>query len=222
MSELEIYGNILSQPMRSVLAYCKLSGIAYTQHDLMFLKGEHLTEEYAKINPNQEFPAIVHNGYNLWESAAIVAYLADAYNIDNQWYPKDPKVRGRINAYLHSHHQSTRAPITGYLRAKVAGPKFFGAPELTAETEAPYIAKLTEFYSNFTWILSETHYVARTAGPTIADIFAYSELSSGKLIPMDLSAHPAINAWFTEISAIPEIKELDDAALEVIKTLMSS
>lgn len=217
MSELEIYGHILSQPVRSVFAFCNLSKIVYTPHILDFMKGDHLTEEYSKINPNLQMPAIVHNGYNLWESGAIVAYLADAYNIDNQWYPKDPKIRGRINAYLHSHHQSTRVPLTSYIQAKVTGPKLFAAPELTAENEAIFIVKLNEFYSNFTWILSDTHYVARTSQPTIADVFAYYEFSNGKLLPLDLGAHPTIKAWFDEISAIPEVKELDDAALELIK-----
>ena len=84
MDSLEIYGSILSQPVRSVLIFCKLSGIEFIHRDLNFFTGENLTDEYTRINPFQSMPAIVHNNYNLWESAAIIAYLADAYNIDNQ------------------------------------------------------------------------------------------------------------------------------------------
>lgn len=222
MSELEIYGYIVSQPMRSVLAFCKLSGIPYTFHEFTYLKNEYLTEEFSKINPHQEIPAIVHNGYNLWESAAIVTYLADAYNIDNQWYPKDPKIRGRINAYLHWHHQNTREPITGYLMAKVVDPTFFGQPELTAEKEAIYITKLNEFYANFNWILSDTHYIARTSQPTIADIFAYNECKSGKEISINLDGNPIIKAWYNEIEVIPVVKELDDASFEASKAFTPS
>lgn len=217
MSELEIYGYIVSQPLLSVLAFCNLSGIPYTFHEFDYLKREDLTEEFAKINPYQQVPAIVHNGYNLWESAAIISYLADAYNIDNQWYPKDLKVRGRINSYLHWHHENIRNPITSYLRAKIYRPKYSGTPQLTAETEAPYIEKLNEFYSNLTWILSDTHYVARTVLPTIADIFACNECASGKEIPIDFRAHPVINAWYCGIEAIPEVKILVDAYFEAIK-----
>ena len=82
---LEIYGNSLSQPSRSVIIFCKLSGIKYIFHNIEYLGSqENLTDEYAKISPFQEIPAIVHGKYNLWESAAIVSYLADAYNIENQ------------------------------------------------------------------------------------------------------------------------------------------
>ena len=106
MSEsLKIYGLMLSQPMRTVIAFCKLSNVPYEYQEVSIPKGEHLTEDFARINPHQRVPAIVHGDYNLWESPAIVAYIADAFNVDNQWYPKDIKVRGRINAYLHWHHQ---------------------------------------------------------------------------------------------------------------------
>ena len=222
MSQLEIYGNVLSQPVRSVLAFCKLSGIEYNLHEVNFLQGETTTEEFTKLNPFQSIPVIVHNGYNLWESAAIVKYLADAYNVDNQWYPKDIKIRGRIDAYLHSHHGTTRTAITGYLRAKVAGPRFYGRPELTEETEAPFIAKLNQFYEEFTTALSQSHYAARTAQATIADVFAYNEFSSGRIIPLNLDPQPAIKAWFEEIGAVPQIREIEDEHLAILSKLSAA
>ncbi|OMJ65889.1 hypothetical protein SteCoe_37466 [Stentor coeruleus] len=222
MSDLTIYGNILSQPVRSVVEFCKLSNIQYTHKDLHPMKGEHLTEEYSKINPFQEIPAIVHDGYNVWESAAIVPYLADSYNVDNQWYPKDIKIRARINAYLHWHHQGVRAVITNYIRQKIAGPKFFGAPELTPETEAPLRAKLNEWFETFTWMLSETHYAARTQTATVADLFAFNEIECIYLLQVDISAYPAIKTWYDEIAAIPAVHEATAAAQEIIKAMMSS
>lgn len=219
MSDLTVYGNVFSQPTRSVLTFCRLSGIEHTHKDLNFLKREHLSEEFTLINPFQAMPAIVHGTFNLWESAAIVPYLADSYNVDNQWYPKDLKIRARINAYLHWHHQGTRDPIVSYLRAKLFAPKF-GAPELTEETEAPYKAKLEEWYETFTWVLSETHYAARTATPTIADVFAYNEVFNAMPI-MNLDAHPAIKAWFDELSAVPIIREIGQEAQEVYRKFLS-
>ncbi|OMJ75882.1 hypothetical protein SteCoe_24858 [Stentor coeruleus] len=219
MSELVIHGNILSQPVRSVVEFCMLSNIEFTHKDLNLIKGEHLSEEYTRINPFQEMPAIVHDGYNVWESAAIIPYLADAYNVDNQWYPKDIKIRARINAYLHWHHQGVRDILTGYLRRKIVGPKFFGAPELTPENEAPLRAKLNEWYTTFSWLLSETHYVARTQTATVADLFAFNEISSARLLQLDLDAHPTIKAWYEEIAAVPAVQEATAGAMEVVKLL---
>lgn len=128
MSDLIIYGHVLSQIASSVMVFCRLSLISYIHKDLNIFLKEKISDKFLRINSFQEMPAIVHEDYNLLESAAIVAYLADTFNIDNQWYPKDNKIRGRINAYLHWHHQGTREPISGYLMAKVSGPRFFRAP----------------------------------------------------------------------------------------------
>ena len=219
MSELDIYGNPISPPVRTVLTFCRLSEIAYTFHEIYPLAGHCSTEEYKKINPFEQIPGIVHNGYNLWESAAIVEYLADAYNIDNQWIPKDIKIRGRINAYLHSHHQGTRTPLFGYWVRKVIRPKYFGFPELTPETEAPFIAEANDFLERFNWALTETHYVARTSQATIADIFAHSEVVIALTIPISLESYPLIQAWYQEISDMPIVKEMDEARIEAIRKL---
>ena len=212
MSDLHLHAHPVSQPTRSLMAFFKLSGVAYEFHFVDLIKREHLTEEFAKINPFQSVPAIVHGDYNLWESAAIVTYVADAFNVDNNWYPKDIKIRGRINAYLHWHHQNIRAPIAGFLGAKFFAPKFFGASELTPEAEAPLRAKLEECLGNIKWCLAETGNIARTDEPSIADIFAYSELAQAEIINLDLTPHPEVKAWHDRIGA-------NEVVIEVHQTL---
>ena len=211
MSSLHLYGNLISQPVRSVLIFLKLSGIDFEFHNLDAVKREYLTEEYAKINPFQTIPAIVHGEYRLWESAAIVAYLADAFSVNHHWYPEDIKIRGRINAYFHWHHQNVRDPISGLIRAKFS-PKVFGGPELTPEAEAPLGAKFEECLDNLAWNLSETGYIARTPERSIADIFAYSELAQTVLIDFDLSTHVKVKDWYDQIGD-------NEVVIDVHKTL---
>ena len=98
---LEILGPEISPPVRTVIMFCRLAQIPFESRPINLHAGEQRTEEFSKINPFQTVPCIVHDGFNLWESAAIVVYLSDAFNTDTQWYPKDIKIRGRINAYLH-------------------------------------------------------------------------------------------------------------------------
>ena len=200
MSEsIHLHGHPFSQPSRSVEFFLRASGINFEFHLVDLIQKQHLTEEYSKINPNQSVPALVHGDFNVWESAAIVTYLADALNLDNQWYPKDFRIRARINAYLHWHHQSIREPIGGYLFFKVIGPKFFGLPEASEETIAAAKAKYNECFATIKWILSETGYIGRTAEATIADIFAYSEIAEAILVGEDLSDYPEVKAWYEKI-----------------------
>ena len=133
MDELAVYGHDLSQPYRSVLIFCELSGIKYESKIVNLLVREQRSEEYTKINPFQEVPTIVHNGFNLWESPAILRYLAEVFDVDNQWYPKDLRIRARIDAYLHWHHENVRDPILLYYRAKTTYPYFYNEPAITPE-----------------------------------------------------------------------------------------
>jgi glutathione S-transferase len=215
---LEIYGSYLSQPARSVLIYCKLSGIPYKFHVVEFLNREHLTDEYKKINPYRKVPAIVHGDYKLWESAAIVTYLADAYDADNQWYPKDIKVRGRINSYLHWHHEAIRRPLIQYIRSKLILP-LFGFPELTPEKEAILKKNSETVLKKLSNILNNFDYVARTQYPTVADVFAYSEIASGLLINLNLSFYPIVKNWFDNIGKIKEVKEVHAVVLNSVSSV---
>ena len=65
MSELHLYSFGTSQPGRSITAFLKLSAIPYEYHPVNLMKGEHLTEEFIKLNPFQSIPVIVHGDYNL-------------------------------------------------------------------------------------------------------------------------------------------------------------
>lgn len=54
-------------------------GADYEIKLLDFEKGEHKSPDYLKINPMGKIPTIVHRGVVVTETAAICAYLADAY-----------------------------------------------------------------------------------------------------------------------------------------------
>ena len=218
MSELlQLYGHPLSQPVRSVQIFCDLSKIPYNFNFVDLLKRDNLSDDFTKINPFQEVPAIVHGSFAVWESSAIVVYLADAYNVDNNWYPKNIQTRARINAFLHWHHENLRAPIAEYVRAKVLFPKFFRAPKLSKENEEVFQKRVKELLETLSWILKDHKYIARTQHPTIADVFAYSEIATGFAIPIDLKPYPAVHKWFAEIGNVPAVKTVHEFLFKLNK-----
>lgn len=213
-----IYGHMLSPPSRSVLAFVNLVNIPNEFHVVDLTANAHLSDDYAKINPFQKVPAVVVGSFNVWESASIITFLADTYKVNSPWYPIDTKIRARINSYLHWHHLNTYSSITFYIAAKFFNPKFRGAPELTYEEEVPLKKKFDEFFDDFVWLLRETGYAARTQQPTIADVFAYSEISSLLFIGFDLGKYPTVKVWFDKIGAHKPIAQVHETLRNVAKS----
>src|SRR5882757_2989309 len=81
-------------------------GIPHEAKRLMFDPDETKTPEFLKVNPRGRVPAIVDDGFALYESNAIVEYLEDRYP-EKPILPKDAKTRalarriaGEGDAYL--------------------------------------------------------------------------------------------------------------------------
>lgn len=53
------------------------------------------------MNPQHTVPTLNDNGYILWDSHAINAYLVGKYGKDDSLYPKDLQKRGIVDQRLH-------------------------------------------------------------------------------------------------------------------------
>ena len=73
---LKIWGRENSVNVQKVLWTCEELGILYDRIDAGLEFGIVSTPEYKKLNPNALVPTIDDDGFILWESNAIVRYLA--------------------------------------------------------------------------------------------------------------------------------------------------
>ena len=62
-------------------------------------RGEHKTPEYLRLNPNGRIPVLVDGGFHLWESHAIMQYLADK-SPEQDIYPQDVSARADVDRWL--------------------------------------------------------------------------------------------------------------------------
>jgi len=70
-------------------------GIAYEFKLLSFDKGDTRSPAFLAVNPRGQVPAIVHEGYALWESTVILEYLEECFP-QKPLLPADPKGRATV------------------------------------------------------------------------------------------------------------------------------
>ena len=80
-------------------ASCTLEELAlpYAVHEIDLRANAQKAPEYLQINPNGRIPAIVHDGFPVFESGAILLYLAE---LTGQLMPADPKGRSQVIQWL--------------------------------------------------------------------------------------------------------------------------
>nr|QTW43630.1 GSTtheta [Eurytemora affinis] len=113
---VKVYADLMSQPARAIVLFCRAAGVPHEHIPIRIAKGEHTTDEYTKMNPLQKIPVIKDGDFTLTESVAI--YLAREKDIADHWYPKDSKAQARVDEYLEWQHLNTRMQCAGYFRAR--------------------------------------------------------------------------------------------------------
>ena len=89
---LEIIGRDTSSNVQKVLWCCGELGLEFERRDLGGPFGGNHDPEYLALNPNAVVPTIVEDGFVLWESNAIIRYLAAKYG-EGSLYPDDLQER---------------------------------------------------------------------------------------------------------------------------------
>lgn len=175
-----------SPPCRAVLVAAKAVGVPLNLKLTDLTKGENLTPEFLKLNPQHTIPTINDNGFSLWESRAIIAYLVDQYGKNDSLYPKDPKQRALIDQRLYF-DASTLYQRFGDLYYPMM---FGGAPFDQSKKE-----KLDEAFGFLNTFLEGQTWVA---GPklTIADISIAASVSTCEAVGYPIKNYPNVYKWY--------------------------
>jgi glutathione S-transferase len=88
-------------------------GVPYEARRLTFDPDQTKTPEFLKINPRGRVPAIVDDGFSLYESNAIAEYIEDKFP-EKPLLPKEPKARA-IARRIIGEADSYLGPIGGEL-----------------------------------------------------------------------------------------------------------
>jgi GST-like protein len=172
-------------------------GLAYSVHPIDISKDEQFKPEFLKISPNNRIPAILDtdNGQALFESGAILMYLADK---TGQLMPKEPKAHWAAVQWL-MWQMGGVGPMLGQVHHFV---KYNKGKAPYAEER--YLKEAHRLYGVLDRQLAQSEFVA--GAYSIADIAIWPWISRFEWQTIDLKQYPNVLRWYKAIAARPAVQ----------------
>jgi glutathione S-transferase len=95
---LKVLGRATSSNVQTVMWAIAELGLAVERQNIGLSHGGNDTAEFLRMNPNGLVPVLIDGDLTLFESAAILRYLAATYG-DNLFYPKDTVKRAKLDVW---------------------------------------------------------------------------------------------------------------------------
>lgn len=139
--DLTVWG---AESMRAMRVHWMLLevGLDYEFHPVQSRSGETQTEAYTALNPKQKIPMLRHGDLLLTESAAIVAYLADAFETPAGFHnPKDPAGRAKVAEWSYFVMMELDAHTLYVIRRHVGLKEIYGEAPNAVQAARDYFLK---------------------------------------------------------------------------------
>ncbi len=161
--------------------------------------GELSKQAFLEINPNGKVPALQDGDFCVWESNAILVYLAVIGG--SGLFPEQPQGRANVLSWLFWETNQFNRAIGMFTWERVLKPAF-GLGDADAEQLARAEVMLSKAAPVLEKVLTVNEFVMGEK-PTIADfaLGAFAAFIGPAQVP--LGASPAIRRWFERLDEIP-------------------
>ncbi|CAH2080164.1 unnamed protein product [Thlaspi arvense] len=199
--KLKVYADRMSQPSRAIIIFCKVNGIQFDEILINLAKRQQLSPEFKDINPLGKVPAVVDGRLKLFESHAILIYLASAFpSVADHWYPNDLSKRAKIHSVLDWHHTNLRPGAAGFVVNSVLAPFLGRALNLQAAAEAERLLTKSLASLETFWLKGDAKFLLGSNQPSIADLSLVCELMQLQVLDEKdrlrlLSPHKKVEEW---------------------------
>ena len=204
---MKIFGYFRSSAAFRLRIAMNFKGLSYDYNLVNLQSGDHLSDDFKRINPQGRVPAIDIEGNILTQSLAIIEYLDEVYPAP-PLLPSDPlgkaKVRGIAGLIACDIHPLNNLAVLNYLR-----------DQLIAEEEARlawYRHWVKEGFDGLELILGanvETGQFCFGDTPTVADICLVPQVVNAKRFNCNLARYPKILRIFEECMSLSQFADAD-------------
>ena len=198
---LRIYGRANSSNTQMVMWCVGELGLAHERIDVGGQFGGTDTPAYRALNPNGLIPTIDDSGFVLWESNAIVRYLASRYGAGTLC-PDDLQVRASADRWMDWQLGTVDTAMWPAFRNLIRTP----ADKRSAAEIADAEARLARYYGILDGELANSPFIA-------ADQFTMGDIPLGMMsyryfnLPLQRPALPNVQAWYARLEARPAFRQ---------------
>ena len=194
---LDLYTDATPNGLK-VSIYLEELGLKYNVHHL-FLAGDQMTPEFAKLNPNKKIPVLVDDGFVITESGAILIYMAET---TGKLLPRDTKLRAKLVETI-MFQMASLGPMFGQLLV-FAGAWKNEYPQVTGR----YVKEVNRILAVLEARLQgQTYFIGDEY--TIADIAMLPWFRMAVIHPigqmLSLDDKPNLKAWWQRVSTRPAV-----------------
>jgi glutathione S-transferase len=196
---VKLYYDPISTACRPVMLFAAEHGIDFEHEVVELMSGEHMGEDYGRVNPNQIVPFLVDGDFAMGEVSAILKYLAE--KTGSKAYPKGLQTRARVNEWMDWFNTQFHRDYCGFLVYPQVLPADHmppGAMNLVAygaEHSPRWLKVLDAQLADKAFVCGEEI--------TLADYLGSALVSLGELIAFDLTPWPNVARWMRTMKARP-------------------
>lgn len=197
---MKLYGISGSPNTWKVRATAHHLGIDLAFAEVDIFKGENRTREFLALSPSGRTPVLVDGNFALWESNAIMQFLAGLK--PNDLWPDDRRARADIMRWqswqlAHWGKEACEPLIFENMLKPMFG---LGAPDALAQQRAGQAftkeaALLDRHLDGRPWLVGDA--------PTLAEYAVGSYLFLADAARLPVGDHPRLAAWFARVAALP-------------------
>jgi glutathione S-transferase len=198
---IELYVFPPSPRAFKVLAVANHLDIPYETKLLDLRKGEQKAAEYAALNPNMRMPTLKDGAFVLWESNAILQYLA-LQRPDSGLLPREERARLDVTRWQFWELAHWDPPCAGFLLERVVKPALVG----TSEPDQATLGRAEEQWHRAAKVL-DNHLEGRSFvcgdALTLADFSLGAALNLAEAGRFPLAPYAQIRRWHAALCELP-------------------
>ena len=199
---VRIWGRLSSVHVQKVVWCADELGLAYERIDVGGSFGGNRTPEYLAMNPNGLVPVLEEDGFVLYESNAIVRYLA-ARDSRRALWPEDLRKRADADRWMDWQATAFTPAMRDAFMQLVRTPaeKRNAALVEASRAESERLAAILDAQ------LSRNRYVT-AGGFTAADIVVGCAAHRWLNLPLAREPRPHIERWYAELKSRPGSRQV--------------